>query len=53
MIRKMRPEDKQEVIDMMRGFYAGPAVHTNGSEEIFLSNVENCLNDCPYLELVK
>ena len=50
MIRKMMPEDQQQVIDMMRGFYASPAVHTNGSEEIFLSDVENCINDCPFLE---
>ena len=50
MIRKMKSKDKQEIINMMRGFYASPAVHTNGSEEIFLSDVENCLNDCPYLE---
>ena len=50
MIRKMRMEDKEEVIEMMRGFYASPAVHTNGSEEIFLADVENCVNDCPYLE---
>ena len=50
MIRKMKSKDKQEIINMMRGFYASPAVHTNGSEEIFLSDVENCLNDSPYLE---
>lgn len=50
MIRKMKAEDKQEVIDMMRGFYASPAVHTNGSEEIFLADVEGCINNCPYLE---
>ena len=50
MIREMRFEDQEEVIGMMRGFYASPAVHTNGSEEIFLSDVENCVNDCPYLE---
>lgn len=50
MIRKMMPEDRQQVTDMMRVFYASPAVHTNGSEEIFLSDVENCINDCPFLE---
>lgn len=50
MIRKMTYEDKEEVIEMMRGFYTSPAVHTNGSEEIFLSDIENCVNDCPYLE---
>ena len=35
---------------MMRVFYASPAVYTNGSEEIFLNDVENCINDNPYLE---
>ena len=46
----MRQEDAECVISMMRGFYASPAVHTNGSEEIFKSDVENCLSDNPYLE---
>lgn len=50
MIRKMTIEDKDEVINMMRGFYASPAVHTNGSEEIFQSDIDNCINDSPYLE---
>ena len=50
MIRKMKREDKDEVIAMMRGFYTSPAVYTNGSEEIFQADVENCLNDSPYLE---
>lgn len=38
------------VIEMMRTFYASPAVLTNGSEEIFLNDVEHCVNDSPYLE---
>ena len=40
----------EEVIKMMRVFYASPVVLTNGSEEIFRSDVENCINECPYLE---
>lgn len=39
-----------EVIGMMREFYASPAVSTNGSEEIFKCDVENCINNSPYLE---
>ena len=35
---------------MMRVFYASPAVLSNGSEEIFEADVENCVNDSPYLE---
>lgn len=50
MIRDMKIEDKDCVIDMMREFYASPAVLTNGSEEIFQKNVENCVGDSPYLE---
>ena len=50
IIRHMTAEDKVVVINMMRVFYASPAVLSNGSEEIFLNNVENCLNDSPYLE---
>ena len=49
-IRLMTINDKEAVIDMMRVFYASPAVLSNGSEEIFLSDVENCVNDNPYLE---
>lgn len=50
MIRKMVRDDKNIVIDMMRVFYASPAVLSNGSEEIFEADVENCVNDSPYLE---
>ena len=49
-IRKLRVEDREIVIDMMRRFYNSPALITNGSEEIFASNVDNCLNNSPYLE---
>ena len=49
-IRKMVRADKNIVIDMMRVFYASPAVLSNGSEEIFEADVENCVNDSPYLE---
>jgi GNAT superfamily N-acetyltransferase len=50
MIRKMVRDDKEMIIDMMRVFYASPAVLSNGSEEIFEADVENCVNDSPYLE---
>ena len=50
IIRNMTKRDRDYVINMMRVFYASPAVHTNGSEEIFASDVENCINDSPYLE---
>ncbi|MBQ7065965.1 MAG: GNAT family N-acetyltransferase [Lachnospiraceae bacterium] len=49
-IRIMTAEDKACVIEMMRVFYASPAVLSNGSEEIFINDVENCINESPYLE---
>ena len=50
LIEKMTAEHAESVIDMMRVFYTSPAVHTNGSEEIYRADVENCINDNPYLE---
>ena len=44
-IRIMTQKDKSAVLEMMRVFYTSPAVFTNGSEEIFLSDIENCIND--------
>ncbi len=49
-IRYMAEKDKSHVIDMMRAFYASPAVSTNGSEEIFEADVNNCIGKCPYIE---
>ena len=50
MIRKMCAEDKACVLEMMRVFYASPAVLSNGSEEIFNNDIETCISDSPYLE---
>lgn len=50
MIRAMAIEDKKEVFDMMQVFYASPAVLSNGSAEIFNNDIDNCVNNCPYLE---
>ena len=49
-IRSMTIEDKSHVMEMMKTFYASPAVWSNGSEEIFAADIENCVNDSPYLE---
>ena len=48
--RTMTKKDKSCVLEMMRVFYASQAVFTNGSEEIFSNDIENCINDNPYLE---
>lgn len=50
IIRTMTKEDTSHVREMMRVFYASPAVLSNGSEEIFNNDIENCVNDSPYLE---
>ncbi len=50
VIRKMREADRAAVIDMMRVFYASPAVLSDGSEEIFRSDVDACLGGGPYAE---
>lgn len=49
-IKAMERCHAEEVLAMMRIFYASPAVLSNGSEEIFRNDVENCVNDSPYLE---
>lgn len=46
----MKKEHINEVMEMMRVFYASPAISTNGSEEIFRCDIENCMNNSPYLE---
>lgn len=46
----MTKEDKAAVTDMMRTFYASPAVLSNGSEEIFHKDIENCVGNNPYVE---
>ena len=50
VIRKLENKDKGEVIKMMQVFYSSPAVFTNGSMEIFESDVNACVSDNPYLE---
>ncbi len=47
-IRKMDRDDGEQVVSMMRTFYASPAVFTNGSEEIFRRDVEECVGDSPF-----
>ena len=50
MIRHMEEKDKDTVIDMMRAFYASPAVLSSGSEEIFEADINSCIGECPYVE---
>lgn len=50
MIRDMIQPDTEQVLEMMRVFYASPAVFSNGSDEIFRNDIASCVGDCPYLE---
>ena len=50
IIRRMTKADRETVIEMMRGFYASAAVITNGSEEIFAADVDECVGESPYAE---
>ena len=49
-IRAMEEKDRNQVLEMMRVFYASPAVLSNGSEEIFEADFAACISDSPFLE---
>lgn len=49
-ITAMTADHAEEVVAMIRTFFASPAVSTNGTEDIFRRNVENCVNGSPYIE---
>ena len=49
-IRGMEEKDRRQVLEMMRIFYASPAVWSNGSEEIFEADFAACISDSPFLE---
>ncbi len=49
-IRGMEEKDRSQVLEMMRVFYASPAVLSNGSDEIFEADFNACISDTPYLE---
>ena len=49
-IRGMEEKDRNQVLEIMRVFYASPAVWSNGSEEIFQADFTACISDSPFLE---
>ena len=49
-IRYIEERDRQQILEMMRIFYASEAVFTNGSDEIFNTDISNCTSDNPYIE---
>lgn len=50
VIEKIINKDRAEILEMMREFYASDAVSTNGTEKIFNADIDNCVNENPYLE---
>lgn len=50
MIRDMLEKDRVAVLEMMRVFYSSDAVLSNGSEEIFGADIDNCVSQSPYVE---
>lgn len=46
----MTEADRNDILEMMRVFYASEAVLSNGSEEIFGADIDNCTNGSAYLE---
>lgn len=50
MIRDMLEKDRDAVLEMMRVFYSSDAVLSNGSEEIFGADIDNCVGQSPYVE---
>ena len=49
-IRLIRREDFQEVLEMMKVFYASEAVLHKASEEVLRRDIEDCLGDMPFIE---
>jgi ribosomal protein S18 acetylase RimI-like enzyme len=49
-IEAMKECHRAPILAMMRTFYASPAVLSNGSEEIFAADIDECVSDNPYLE---
>lgn len=49
-IRAMEEKDRAGVAEMMQKFYSSLAVWSNGSEEIFCTDIDYCVGASPYLE---
>lgn len=50
VMRDMRKRDREEVLEMMRAFYSSEAVLSNGSDEIFNRDINECISESPYAE---
>ena len=45
-----KDKDKEEVLEMMKVFYASPAVLHKASEEILEKDIDDCIGKCPFIE---
>jgi len=50
LIRRMSQPDSEEVLGMMKVFYASPAVLHKASEEILRRDIEDCIGAMPFVE---
>ena len=48
-IRKIEEKDRLTVLGMMRVFYSSDAVWSEGSEDIFIRDIDECISDSPFL----
>lgn len=48
--RAMTQNDFEEVLEMMKIFYASPAVLHETSTEVLMKDIEDCISDMPYIE---
>lgn len=49
-IQPFRPEDRGEILAMMRVFYDSPAVITKSSDAVLERDFDDCVGDCPFVE---
>lgn len=49
-VRPMVEEDFDEVLEMMKLFYASPAVLHKASEDVLRQDIRDCIGDMPYVE---
>lgn len=49
-IRLMEEKDTEEVLAMMRVFYASPAVLCKSPEAVLRQDIRDCIGDMPYIE---
>lgn len=50
IIRSMKEEDSYEVLEMMKVFYASPALISDPSEDVMRRDIADCLGDNPFIE---